>query len=47
MVIALAACAVAPQQKGGEDLTGPYEVVPGWPKPLSSDGYTWGSVAGV
>lgn len=45
--ITLAACAVAPQQKGGEDLTGPYEVVVGWPKPLSADGYTWGSVAGV
>lgn len=27
----VAACAVAPQEKGGEDLTGPYEVVP-WNK---------------
>jgi 6-bladed beta-propeller protein len=33
--------------KGGEDLSGPYEVVPGWPKLLHNDGWGWGSVAGV
>jgi hypothetical protein len=27
--------AAVPGQKGGWDLTGPYEVVPNWPKPLS------------
>lgn len=42
----LAACAVV-QHKGGEDETGPYEVVPNWPQPSSSDGWTWGSVAAV
>jgi len=42
----LAAGAVA-QHKGGEDETGPYEVVPNWPQPPSMDGWTWGSVAAV
>ena len=51
VLIALTACAVAPQrgdtqQKGGEDLTGPYEVVRNWPKPMH-EGWTWGSVAAV
>jgi hypothetical protein len=38
-------------QKGGWDLTGPYEVVRDWPKPLSAlpghENWTWGSVQGV
>jgi DNA-binding beta-propeller fold protein YncE len=38
-------------QKGGWDLTGPYDVVRGWPKPLANlpghQGWTWGSVQGV
>ena len=42
----LAACAVA-HPKGGEDETGPYEVVPNWPAPSSNDGWNWGSVAAV
>ena len=42
----LAACAVA-QHQGGEEETGPYEVVPNWPQPPSTDGWTWGSVAAV
>src|SRR5258705_1352837 len=38
--------------KGGLDvLSGPYEVVPNWPKPLSSlpghENWTWGAVQGV
>src|SRR5436190_1798632 len=38
--------------KGGLDvLSGPYEVVPNWPKPLSQlpghDNWTWGAVQGV
>ena len=33
--------------KGGEDETGPYEVVSNWPQPLHNDGWSWGSVAGV
>jgi hypothetical protein len=51
LLVLLTACAVVQQQgdtqqKGGEDLTGPYEVVPDWPKPMH-DGWTWGSVAAV
>lgn len=35
------------QQKGGEDETGPYDVVPGWPHSLGHPGWTWGSQGGV
>src|SRR5262245_63666173 len=35
------------QQKGGEDETGPYEVVRGWPQPWAKAGYIWGSQPGV
>src|SRR2546425_8923106 len=48
-----AAPAVA-QEKGGQEETGPYEIGPDWPKPLSDaadgvkhDGWTWGSVGAV
>ena len=35
-------------QKGGEDLTGPYEVDPDWPRPdLFPDGLTWGRTSSV
>ena len=35
-------------EKGGEDLTGPYEVVEDWPQPLPDhEGWTWGSTAGI
>ena len=30
--LVIAASGVAAQEKGGEDLTGPYDVVQGWPK---------------
>ena len=43
---ALAAAANA-QQKGGEDISGPYEVVPNWPQPIHHDGWSWGSTAAV
>ena len=40
-----------PGQKGGEDITGPYEAVIDWPKPLTSlpghDNWTWGAVEGI
>ncbi len=43
--------AAVPGQKGGIDVMGPYDVVAGWPKPLSNlaghDGWTWGAVQGV
>jgi len=41
-------------EKGGQEETGPYEIVPDWPKPLADaddgvkhDGWTWGSVGAV
>ena len=35
--------------KGGDDRSGPYDVVPGWWKPASDHDstWTWGSAAGV
>jgi NHL repeat len=43
--------AAVPGAKGGEDVTGPYDVVVGWPKPLSQlpghDNWTWGAVEGI
>src|SRR6202166_2915462 len=35
------------QEKGGDDRTGPYEAVQGWPKPLPDKGYIWGSTGGI
>ena len=39
--------AAVPGQKGGQDITGAYEVDPNWPKPLSglpgNEQWTWGS----
>ena len=39
----------APQEKGGDDRTGPYDVAQGWPQPLSfaKPGYIWGSTGGI
>jgi DNA-binding beta-propeller fold protein YncE len=43
--------AAVPGAKGGEDITGPYDVVANWPKPLSQlpghDKWTWGAVEGI
>ena len=42
--------AAAPlQEKGGDDMTGPYNVVEKWPGPLSvaKPGYIWGSTGGI
>ena len=40
--------ASAPGEKGGVDLTGPYELVPDWPDPnLCGEGYQPGATAGV
>ena len=30
------------QEKGGENETGPYDVIAGWPQPLGHPGWTWG-----
>jgi hypothetical protein len=45
--LALLQTAARAQEKGGENETGPYEVVTGWPKPLGHPGWTWGSQGGV
>src|SRR5262245_14266146 len=34
-------------QKGGEDETGPYDVVANWPQPWAKQGYIWGSQPAV
>ena len=34
-------------ERGGEDMSGPYEVVPDWPQPLDLPGLTWGRTAAV
>src|ERR1700693_3623896 len=43
--------AAVPGEKDSQDVTGPYEVVPDWPKPLSSlpghEKWTWGAVEGI
>ena len=43
-----------PQEKGGQDEFGPYEIVANWPLPLEDgpdgvkhEGWTWGSVGAV
>jgi DNA-binding beta-propeller fold protein YncE len=39
--------AAVPGERGGQDITGPYDVVPGWPKDISSlpghEDWTWGA----
>jgi peptidylamidoglycolate lyase len=35
------------QEKGGDDATGPYDVVAGWPQNYCGDGYQIGSTAGI
>ena len=46
--------AAPPQEKGGQDEFGPYEIVANWPLPLEDgpdgvkhEGWTWGSVGAV
>ncbi|HEX8029327.1 MAG TPA: 6-bladed beta-propeller, partial [Vicinamibacterales bacterium] len=46
-VTSLLASPAFAQEKGGEDETGPYEVVANWPKPWSPAGYVWGSQPAV
>lgn len=35
------------QDKGGDDVTGPYELVAGWPQNYCGEGYQIGSTAGI
>ncbi len=46
LVTGLAVVGVA-QEKGGEDISGPYELVRGWPQPACGEGWTWGSSPAV
>ena len=46
--------AMAPQERGGQEEFGPYELVENWPQPLPDGpdgvkhaGWTWGSVGAV
>ncbi|MGC4080748.1 MAG: hypothetical protein QM736_01155 [Vicinamibacterales bacterium] len=45
--IALLPHAASMQQKGGEEETGPYDVVENWPQQWARQGYIWGSQPGV
>ena len=45
-LLALSAAASA-QMKGGDDITGPYDVVAGWPADVCGDGWQIGSTGGV
>jgi len=48
LLLTLAAfVAFAPQDKGGEDETGPYQVVEKWPTDWAKQGYIWGSQPGI
>lgn len=47
LVLGLARASAQLPEKGGEDETGPYDVVDGWPTPWSGQGYLWGSQPGV
>jgi hypothetical protein len=47
VALLLTAMPVLAQEKGGEDETGPYEVVANWPQPWSPAGYIWGSQPAV
>jgi peptidylamidoglycolate lyase len=46
MLGAVCTAAVA-QEKGGDYITGPYDVVADWPKPMCGDGWQMGSTGGV
>src|SRR4051794_23977181 len=45
--IALLPSTAAMQQKGGEEESGPYDVVENWPQPWAKQGYIWGSQPGI
>jgi hypothetical protein len=47
MIAVLVASPASGQDKGGEDETGPYDVVANWPQPWSPAGYVWGSQPAV
>ena len=46
MLCAVSMAAMA-QRKGGDDITGPYDVAVGWPDNACGDGWQSGSTGGV
>ena len=46
-VLSLIPAPALPQQKGGEDVSGPYDVVEKWPQSFTTPGYMWASQGGV
>ena len=46
-LLALGGLAQAPQQKGGGDVTGPYDLVEGWPQNWCGPGFVIGSTSGI
>jgi peptidylamidoglycolate lyase len=47
VLLGIAGFAQNRQDKGGGDVTGPYEVVPGWPQNWCGPGFVIGSTAGI
>jgi peptidylamidoglycolate lyase len=45
--VAVAATTFVALEKGGNDVTGPYNLVTGWPANPCGEGYTFGSTAGI
>ena len=46
-VLGIGASLALSQEKGGNDVTGPYELVPNWPENVCGAGYQLGSTAGI
>jgi hypothetical protein len=47
VLLAVGGFAQAPQQKGGGDVTGPYDLVAGWPQNWCGPGFQIGSTSGI
>ena len=47
VLLAIGGFAQTRQQKGGGDVTGPYEVVTGWPQNWCGQGFQIGSTSGI
>jgi DNA-binding beta-propeller fold protein YncE len=47
ILLAAGAYAQMSQEKGGDDVTGPYDLVAGWPQNYCGEGYQIGSTAGI
>ncbi|MGH9175799.1 MAG: hypothetical protein ACRD1H_15650, partial [Vicinamibacterales bacterium] len=47
ILLTVSGVAQAPQEKGGGDETGPYDLVTGWPQNYCGDGHQIGSTAGI